>query len=361
MFVRSGVGALAVVRGLLLAGTTLAAGLAHGVLLDADRQSSSRVRRSPRNRADSRSMPISTDLAAQQTFTVTDDDTAAALDRVTCRSSAPRACSPGARRRPAPRWTTELTDDETSVGTRISLEHLARQPGRRVLAVTAIRGAHDGRLVRFTVAAADAGSWSAPARSPASSRTGARFLARLDRRPVADVAQIRRAVATWPCTGERSRRGRSRQLTARRRRPTSRPVGVLSGYVSDGPGGRRGGGRRGRGTSRGREPVEAEPLVDAVGAVHAGQQAREHHRARRPCAAKRSTTNRASASPTPARGPAGRPPASGTRPRRARRSRARPSPGGQTVTRAEDRRRRPRPPTARPRGRGAAASRSRSM
>ena len=76
---------------------------------------------------------------------------------MTCRCSAPRACSPGARRPPAPRWPKELTGAETSVGTRITLEHLAPSPVGREVAVTASVAHVDGRLVRFTVAATDAG------------------------------------------------------------------------------------------------------------------------------------------------------------------------------------------------------------
>ncbi len=102
-------------------------------------------------------MAITDGLAARQTFTVTDDDTAAALgsgdlpvlgtprllawcEAVTCAALA-----------------TELTDDETSVGTRISLEHLAPSPVDRVVEVTGSVSHVDGRLVRFTVAATDGG------------------------------------------------------------------------------------------------------------------------------------------------------------------------------------------------------------
>ena len=47
----------------------------------------------------------------------------------------------------------ELPEDSTSVGTRVSLEHLAASPVGARLAVTATVAHVDGRLVRFTVEA----------------------------------------------------------------------------------------------------------------------------------------------------------------------------------------------------------------
>ena len=88
-------------------------------------------------------------------FTVTDDDTAAALgsgslpvlgtprllawcEAVTCAAISP-TLAPGA----------------TSVGTRVQLEHLAASPVGATVEVSATSSYVDGRLVRFTVAARD--------------------------------------------------------------------------------------------------------------------------------------------------------------------------------------------------------------
>jgi predicted thioesterase len=102
-------------------------------------------------------MPISPGLFAQQTFTVTVDDTADALGSgdlpvlgtprllAWCESTTCAALA------------ADLTEDETSVGTRVALEHLAPSPVGRELAVTASVAHVDGRLVRFTVAATDGG------------------------------------------------------------------------------------------------------------------------------------------------------------------------------------------------------------
>lgn len=92
------------------------------------------------------------------TFTVTDDDTAAAvgsgslpvlgtprllawLEAATCASLAPL-----------------LDEGATSVGTRMQLEHLAASPVGARVEVSASGAYADGRLHRFTVAARDAGS-----------------------------------------------------------------------------------------------------------------------------------------------------------------------------------------------------------
>ena len=47
----------------------------------------------------------------------------------------------------------DLPDGQTSVGTRVSLEHLAASPVGATVAVTASVGYVDGRLVRFVVEA----------------------------------------------------------------------------------------------------------------------------------------------------------------------------------------------------------------
>ena len=92
-------------------------------------------------------------MHATLTFTVTDDDTAAALgsgdlavlgtprllawcEAATCAALAP-----------------ELGDGATSVGTRVSLEHLGASAVGQEVEVTASRTHVDGRLHKFTVAA----------------------------------------------------------------------------------------------------------------------------------------------------------------------------------------------------------------
>lgn len=92
-------------------------------------------------------------MEATLTFTVTDEDTALAVgsgslpvlgtprllawcEAATCAAIAP-----------------SLDADRTSVGTRVSLEHLAASPVGERLQVEATVAYVDGRLVRFTVAA----------------------------------------------------------------------------------------------------------------------------------------------------------------------------------------------------------------
>jgi predicted thioesterase len=94
-----------------------------------------------------------TDLVATLTFTVTDDDTAAAVGSGSlpvlgtprllawCEAATCAAVEPA------------LADGETSVGTRVSLEHLAPSPVGQQVEVTASASYVDGRLHRFTVAA----------------------------------------------------------------------------------------------------------------------------------------------------------------------------------------------------------------
>jgi len=92
-------------------------------------------------------------LEATRTFTVTEHDTAAAVgsgslpvlgtprllawcETVTCAAIDPT-----------------LAEGRTSVGTRVSLEHLAASPVGAEITVAASSSYADGRLVRFTVAA----------------------------------------------------------------------------------------------------------------------------------------------------------------------------------------------------------------
>lgn len=93
-------------------------------------------------------------------FTVTDDDTAAALGSgglavlatprllAWCEAATCAAVDP------------ELDDGATSVGTRVSLEHLAASPVGQEVEVTASRTHVDGRLHKFTVAARHLGGKS---------------------------------------------------------------------------------------------------------------------------------------------------------------------------------------------------------
>ena len=52
----------------------------------------------------------------------------------------------------------DLAEPQTSVGTRVALEHLAASPVGAAVQVTATVSYVDGRLVRFDVSARDAGS-----------------------------------------------------------------------------------------------------------------------------------------------------------------------------------------------------------
>lgn len=93
------------------------------------------------------------DMDATLTFTVTDDDTAAAVGSGSlavlgtprllawCEAATCAAIDP------------MLEAGSTSVGTRISLEHLGASPVGQEVEVTASASYVDGRLHRFTVAA----------------------------------------------------------------------------------------------------------------------------------------------------------------------------------------------------------------
>lgn len=98
-----------------------------------------------------------TDSDATLSFTVTEDDTAAAVGSGSlpvlgtprllawCEAATCAAVEP------------HLAQGQTSVGTRISLEHLAASPVGAEVEVTASAAYVDGRLRRFTVAAKHAG------------------------------------------------------------------------------------------------------------------------------------------------------------------------------------------------------------
>ena len=94
-----------------------------------------------------------TELSATLTFTVTDADTAAAVGSGSlpvlgtprllawCEAATCAALEP------------TLADGATSVGTRVTLEHLAASPVGQDVEVTASTTYVDGRLHRFTVSA----------------------------------------------------------------------------------------------------------------------------------------------------------------------------------------------------------------
>jgi predicted thioesterase len=94
-----------------------------------------------------------TELLATLAFTVTDADTAAAVGSGSlpvlgtprllawCEAATCAAIEPS------------LADGETSVGTRVALEHLAASPVGQEVEVTAAASYVDGRLHRFTVSA----------------------------------------------------------------------------------------------------------------------------------------------------------------------------------------------------------------
>jgi predicted thioesterase len=101
---------------------------------------------------------MSDELAATLRFTVTDDDTAAAVGSGSlpvlgtprllawCEAATCAAIDP------------TLAAGATSVGTRVALEHLAASPVGQEVEVSASSSYVDGRLHRFTVAARHVGA-----------------------------------------------------------------------------------------------------------------------------------------------------------------------------------------------------------
>ncbi len=86
-------------------------------------------------------------------FTVTDDDTAAALGSGSLAVLATPRLLAWCEAATCAAVEPELGDGATSVGTRVSLEHLAASAVGQEVEVTASRTHVDGRLHRFTVAA----------------------------------------------------------------------------------------------------------------------------------------------------------------------------------------------------------------
>jgi fluoroacetyl-CoA thioesterase len=141
-----------VVGALLLAGAALAAGLSHGVLLNA---SIDRSFSHPRPRSDQsgRMGGMRVGDSATLTFTVTADDTAAAMGSgdlpvlATPRLLAWCEATTCAVVEPA------IDRLRTSVGTRVQLDHVGASPVGAEVTITASVAHLDGRLVRFDVAA----------------------------------------------------------------------------------------------------------------------------------------------------------------------------------------------------------------
>lgn len=97
------------------------------------------------------------DLTATLTFRVTDDDTAEALGS----GSLPVLGTPRllawCEAATCAALSGALPEGATSVGTRVSLEHLAASPVGAEVTVSAAAAYVDGRLHRFTVSARHAG------------------------------------------------------------------------------------------------------------------------------------------------------------------------------------------------------------
>ena len=118
-------------------------------------------------------------LSATQEHVVGDDDTAAALGS----GSLPVLGTPRllawCEAATCAALADVLDEGSTSVGTRISLEHLAPSAVGAALAVTASVAHVDGRLVRFTVEARQAGKLVGAGEVTRVVVDSERFLARL--------------------------------------------------------------------------------------------------------------------------------------------------------------------------------------
>ncbi len=99
-------------------------------------------------------------MDATLTFTVTDADTAAALGSGSLAVLATPRLLAWCEAATCAALEVDLDAGATSVGTRVSLEHLAASPVGQEVEVTASRTHVDGRLHRFTVAARHVGGRS---------------------------------------------------------------------------------------------------------------------------------------------------------------------------------------------------------
>ena len=88
-------------------------------------------------------------------FTVTDDDTAAALGSGSLPVLATPRLLAWCEATTCSAIEAELAEGETSVGTRVQLDHLAASPVGAQVEVAAATAYVDGRLHRFTVGARD--------------------------------------------------------------------------------------------------------------------------------------------------------------------------------------------------------------
>ncbi|QYJ05674.1 hypothetical protein KUV85_08340 [Nocardioides panacisoli] len=91
--------------------------------------------------------------AAEQTHTVTEDDTAAAVGSGDLPVLGTPRLLAWCEAATCAAVAEELREGETSVGTRIDLEHLAASPVGQEVHVTARLAHSDGRLRRFSVSA----------------------------------------------------------------------------------------------------------------------------------------------------------------------------------------------------------------
>ena len=99
---------------------------------------------------------ISTGMAAERVFTVTSADTAAELGSGDLDVLATPRLLAWCERLTCEVVASELRPQDTTVGTRVSLEHLAASPVGAEITVTAAVTYVDGRLLTFTVNAVDA-------------------------------------------------------------------------------------------------------------------------------------------------------------------------------------------------------------
>jgi predicted thioesterase len=99
---------------------------------------------------------ISTGMAAERVFTVTSADTAAELGSGDLDVLATPRLLAWCERMTCEVVASELRPQDTTVGTRVSLEHLAASPVGAEITVTAAVTYVDGRLLTFTVNAVDA-------------------------------------------------------------------------------------------------------------------------------------------------------------------------------------------------------------
>ncbi|WP_139980781.1 thioesterase family protein [Nocardioides litoris] len=119
------------------------------------------------------------------TFTVTDDDTAAALGSGSLPVLATPRLLAWLEAATCAELEPDLAEGSTSVGTRVDLQHQAASPVGQRVEVTASSAYVDGRLHRFTVAARHVGEDGAAGKVVASGEVtrvvvdAERFLGRL--------------------------------------------------------------------------------------------------------------------------------------------------------------------------------------